>query len=208
MLLACPTPPAWVDAACADLPTLLIDHAHCERKAAATALTLMQRHGERPDLTLALSRLAREELRHYEQVLALLSRHAIALRPLPAGRYARALFAQVRQQGAMHGADAFVVGAFIEARSAERFTALAAALAGGSPLQRAAAALFARLHAAESRHFTSYLDMAAGFGDGALPAERIAALRDVERDLIEAPDDVLRFHSGPPRSRRPREATR
>lgn len=203
-ILRCRTPETWLAAATQALPMLLIDHAHCERKAAATALSLMQRHGDRPEMNRALSRLAREELRHFEQVLGLLGQFGIPLRPLPAGRYARALFSHVRAQGSERSTDVLVVGALIEARSAERFERLHVFLAGApggrrvAALGLAAAALFERLHAAEVRHFETYLQMAADFSPPDAVERRVQELAAIERDLIESTDGVLRFHSGPP----------
>jgi len=203
-VLGCRTPDAWLVAATQALPLLLIDHAHCERKAAATALSLMQRHGDRPEMNRALSRLAREELRHFEQVLGLLGQFRIPLRPLPAGRYARALFSHVRPQGSERSTDVLVVGALIEARSAERFERLRDVLAGDPGGQQtpalglAAAVLFERLHAAEVRHFESYLQMAADFSPPDAVERRVQELAAIERDLIVSTDGVLRFHSGPP----------
>src|SRR5690348_2175232 len=119
--LGCATPKAWVKAAVVQPDVLLIDHANCEKKAAATALNLMFRYGERlPDLQDGLSKLAREELRHFEQVTRILRRRGVAYKPLTAARYAEGLRKHLRKQEPQRLTDLLVIGAFIEARSCER----------------------------------------------------------------------------------------
>ena len=122
--LGCKTPDGWVQAALADLETLLLDHKNCEFKAASTALSLMAKYNTHVDLINLMSRLAREELVHHEQVMRLMKRRKIALRPLSAGRYASGLRSVVRTHEPVKLVDTLVVGAFIEARSCERFEAL------------------------------------------------------------------------------------
>ena len=118
------TPAAWLDRALADLDTLLIDHANCEKKAASTALSLLYRYVDRPQLLHKLSRLAREELRHFEQVLTILKRRNVPYEHITASRYAAGLMGHVRKEEPGRLVDTLIVGAFIEARSCERFAAL------------------------------------------------------------------------------------
>jgi len=193
-LLGCATPAAWVKAARAQQELLLIDHANCEKKAAATALNLMFRYGERlPELQESLSRLAREELRHFEEVTRILRARGIGHRPLTAARYAEGLRRPLRKGERERLTDLLVIGAFIEARSCERFEAVL-------PVVDAELAVFYRgLHEAESRHFSLYLGMAERYGSGDA-AERIEIFRQAERDLIESEDEEFRFHSGVPRA--------
>jgi len=90
-LLRVATPAAWIAKACAEPDVLLIDHANCEKKAASTALSLMFAYAEDLDLTAHMSRLAREELRHYEQVAKLIQSRRVAPQRLAPGRYAERL---------------------------------------------------------------------------------------------------------------------
>ena len=192
-LLRVPTPEAWLAQACDRPDLLLIDHANCEKKAASTALALMFAYAE--DLALAdkLSRLAREELRHYEQVAKLL--RALEIQPLrlAPGRYAARLRRLVARDEPRRELDLMVCGAFIEARSCERFAALAPAIGG------AAGDLFKGLHDAEARHFKMYLDLAkrAAARCGESLEERIDAFASLEAELIVSTDSEFRFHSGP-----------
>jgi tRNA 2-(methylsulfanyl)-N6-isopentenyladenosine37 hydroxylase len=191
--LGAPTPAGWVDAASdpAVLPLLLVDHANCEKKAASTALAMMFRYEHHEALTARLSRLAREELRHFEQVRCLMRRRGIEWRRVPAARYAAGLAAVVRGLEPDRLVDRLIVGAFIEARSCERFALLA------PRLDEELARFYVGLLAAEARHFHHYLELAREFAGDGLEA-RIGEIRDVENRYATGPDIELRFHSGPP----------
>ena len=193
-LLRAPTPASWVGRACEEQSVLLIDHANCEKKAASTALALMFAYAEDLELTERMSRLAREELRHYEQVAKLIRSLGIEPRRLAPGRYAERLRRGVARTEPRREVDLMICGALIEARSCERFAALAPAIGG------AAGALFEGLHAAESRHFKMYLDLArrAASRAGIDVEPRIEELAGVEAELITEPDPLFRFHSGAP----------
>jgi tRNA-(ms[2]io[6]A)-hydroxylase len=193
-LLRAATPGTWITEACALPELLLIDHANCEKKAASTALALMFAYAEDLELTDKMSRLAREELRHYEQVAKLMGALKIAPQRLAPGRYAAQLRRLVARSEPQREVDLMICGAFIEARSCERFAALAAYIR--EPLDD----LFRGLHEAESRHYQLYLDLAARAAARASLnlQERIAAFAACEAQLITDPDAVFRFHSGPP----------
>ena len=193
-LLRAATPDAWVAQACAHRDILLIDHANCEKKAASTALALMFAYAEDLVLTDKLSRLAREELRHYEQVAKLMGTLKLVPQRLEPGRYAGRLRRLVATAEPQREIDLMICGAFIEARSCERFAALSASI--DAPL----ADLFKGLHAAEARHYELYLGLAkrAAGRTGAGIEDRIAAFAELEAELITSPDALFRFHSGPP----------
>jgi tRNA-(ms[2]io[6]A)-hydroxylase len=150
-------------------------------------------YAEDLDLADKLSRLAREELRHYEQVAKLVRRLGIVPRRLAPGRYAERLRRLVARSEPQREIDLLICGAFIEARSCERFEALSAAI--GAPL----AVLVGRLHAAEARHYEVYLGLAhrAAQRSGLKIDDRVAAFAAVEAELIAGPDELFRFHSGP-----------
>jgi tRNA 2-(methylsulfanyl)-N6-isopentenyladenosine37 hydroxylase len=189
-ILTAPTPPEWVEDAVHGWRELLRDHAACEKKAASTALALMFAYPEDRPLTLALSRLAREELRHFEQVMRAMSALGVRFIRRRPGRYAQQLRAAVRSSEPGRKLDLLLVSALIEARSAERFALLAPRLP--SPLTR----LYADLGASEARHFALYID----FARGDAPAQwraRLQTLAAREAELATSPDRSLRFHSGP-----------
>ncbi len=189
-LLGCATPQSWFDAASCNVPTLLIDHANCEKKAAGTALSLLYRYVDKPKLLRRMSRLAREELRHFEQVLAMLASLGIGYEHLPPGRYAQSMRTLIRTSEPGRLIDTLIVGALVEARSCERFAGLAAHFDGRL------AAFYRRLLESEARHCEYYLELArdcAGCVD-----ERIAVFIDRDRELVLASDPQFRFHSGVP----------
>lgn len=149
--LTAPSSAAWLEQAVAQPELVLIDHAHCERKAAGVALQLMFRYPGDTGLAEALSPIAREELEHFEQVLALLQRRGISLRPLQAPGYGAALAGQVRREEPGRMLDSFLVAGLIEARSHERMALLAAH--SPDPELRE---LYGELLASEARHFGAY----------------------------------------------------
>ncbi|MCY1403586.1 tRNA-(MS[2]IO[6]A)-hydroxylase (MiaE) [compost metagenome] len=190
--LGCATPDAWVQAALRDQEVLLIDHKNNEFKAASTALALIAKYSTHEDLVNFMSRLAREELRHHEQVLAILKKRGIALRPVSASRYASGLRAAVRNHEPFKMVDTLIVGAFIECRSCERFAALV------DHLDADLAKFYGSLLKSEARHFQGYLELARRYGDAADIEKRVEEIRKVEAELISAPDTEFRFHSGVP----------
>lgn len=190
--LGCRTPAAWITAALADQQTLLIDHKNCEFKAASTALSLMAKYSTYVDLLNAMSRLAREELVHHEQVLRIMKRRKNGLRPVSAARYASGLRNVVRTHEPHKLVDTLVVGAFIEARSCERFEALV------PHLDDELGKFYFGLLKSEARHFQNYLKLAYQYGDAHDVDQAIQRVRAAERELIESPDTEFRFHSGVP----------
>jgi tRNA-(ms[2]io[6]A)-hydroxylase len=193
-ILQARTPAVWVADAVRCWPELLVDHANCEKKAASTALALMFAYPEDRALSVALARLAREELRHFEQVLRAMTASGVPFTRQRPGRYAHELRAALRSAEPGRKLDLLLIGALIEARSAERFGLLAPHLR--SPL----AQLYADLGRSEARHFELYV----GFARTAAPDEwrtRLLQLAAHEAQLVTTPERVLRFHSGPLESR-------
>jgi len=217
--LDCPTPDAWVRAAVAprNLPILLADHANCEMKAAQSAMAVMtkykagvrtagkpvknaasgtlepmHRNAGHDRLLTSLSRLAREELRHFEQVIALMKARSIGYPQLSAARYAAELRKLARTHEPARLVDTLLTGAIIEARSCERFAALV------PHLDEELAGFYASLLKSEARHFTDYLKLAEGFSSAQELASRLPVLLRRERALIQEPDPEFRFHSGTP----------
>ena len=192
--LACATPAEWVAVAAQpeQLSVLLIDHANCEKKAAATAMSLMHRYVEQHTLLQKMSRLAREELRHFEQVTKIMKKRGIAYQPISASRYAAGLRDLARSKDPGRLVDTLIIGALIEARSCERFAALA------PYLDDELAAFYGSLLKSEARHFEDYLRLAEGLADAAEVEGRLALLREREAELVTSPDRAFRFHSGVP----------
>jgi tRNA 2-(methylsulfanyl)-N6-isopentenyladenosine37 hydroxylase len=170
--LAAPTRPDWLSEALAALPLVVADHAHCEKKAASTAVNLIFRYVDRPELLRPLSALAREELSHFEQVLALLERRGWAFGRLEPSPYAGRLMAGCRPAEPERLLDTLLCCALIEARSTERMGLLAAALAPRDP---ELSALYEGLLRSEARHFSTYVDLARRLFPAASWAARAAS---------------------------------
>ena len=186
--LAAPSSAAWLEAVVERPDLLLIDHAHCERKAAGVALQLMFRYPSDVGLAEALSPLAREELEHFELVVELLKRRGIALRPLPAPAYGATLAAAVRRQEPERMLDSLLVAGLIEARSHERM----ALLASHGP-DRELRELYGELLASEARHFGLYWVLAEARYGREVTTARLEELAQVE---VQALTGVLATHEG------------
>jgi tRNA 2-(methylsulfanyl)-N6-isopentenyladenosine37 hydroxylase len=189
--LPCATPDAWIESALQHPEELLIDHANCEKKAAGTALNLMFRYVDKLDLLNKMSRLAREELRHFEQVLAIMKKRGVTYRHLSSARYANGLRELCRSSDPGKLVDILICGALIEARSCERFARIA------PHLDDELRSFYESLLKSESRHFKDYLSLAQRYSDAAID-DRVTLFRQREQELVESDDDLFRFHSGPP----------
>jgi tRNA-(ms[2]io[6]A)-hydroxylase len=188
--LLCATPDQWIQNALDNQSLLLLDHANCEKKAASTALNLMFRYVGDFDMMHKMSRLAREELRHYEQVMQIMEKRNIAYEQITPGRYAGELRKIVRTHEPARYVDTLIIGAIIEARSCERFAKLA------PHLDEELKTFYLSLLKSESRHYQDYLKLAKRAADGEDISERIHEFLEVEKKLIESADEEFRFHSG------------
>jgi tRNA-(ms[2]io[6]A)-hydroxylase len=193
------TSPAWVEAALDNLPLIIQDHANCEKKAAGTAMNLIFRYEFSYELQRKLAQLIREEMLHYEQVLGIMHERGQDWEYLSAGRYAKGMLKHKRTFEPAAMIDILIIGAFIEARSCERFAALAEVIE-----DQRLAKYYRYLLKSESRHFEDYLALARSLSVDPSSSsadsvdERVALFRAVEAELIASPDSELRFHSGSP----------
>jgi len=186
-----PSSDDWVRAACADLGTLLVDHAHCEKRAASTAVRYLFKYPDWPALVLAMSRLAREELVHFERVLKELEARGVPFRGLPSANYAAALFELVRSEDARaRKVDELLCCALIEARSHERFVRLAAAVDDAR-----LAKFYGELAEAEARHGEIYVELAEEAAGGPV-AQRLEQLAAAEGEIVARPGQPTRMHAG------------
>ena len=189
--LAAPSDPRWLEAALADLDAVLLDHAHCEKKAAGMAVRLLFRYPQQALLQEPLSRLAREELGHFEEVLRLMQQRGVAFgrqRPSP---YAGKLRQHLRPQHPEQLIDTLLCCALIEARSCERFGLLAEQVPDAE-----LARFYAGLLAAEARHHRLYVDLAEQLADPASVRVRLLDLSEWEAQVVAADSPIVRMHSG------------
>lgn len=189
--LGCNTPVEWCVQAVKNLPTLLIDHAHCEKKAASTALAMLFRYPQHEELVYSLSRVAREELRHFEQVIAILKKRRVVYQNLKPARYAEGMISSATTFEPKRLVDLLIISAFIEARSCERFAMLY------TYLDEELKNFYAGLLLSEGRHYQLYLKFAKKYADFDI-TDRVAYFRHLENSLILTTDEQFRFHSGLP----------
>ena len=188
--LASPTDPAWADRAVAALDVVLLDHAHCEKKAAGTAIGLLFRYPDQTALLAPLSRLAREELSHFEEVLDVLQRRGIAFTRLAPSPDAGELTSNVRAAEPLRLLDTLLCCALIEARSCERMKLLAEGLADPE-----LAELYRGLLASEARHHTTYTRLGADRFGADVVEERLRELADHEARVVADMPREVRMHS-------------
>lgn len=191
--LHCETPSEWVEWALSEPELMLIDHANCEKKAAGTALNLMYRYIDNYDLLNKMSRLAREELRHFEQVIAIMKKRNITYKPVSASRYAAEMRKPIRTFEPARLIDTLIVGAIIEARSCERFEKIAPHL--DDELRK----FYLSLLKSEARHFQDYLALARKIDKRTSIDDRVLFFLELEAGLIQSKDTEFRFHSGIPK---------
>ncbi len=189
--LASTTDPGWVHAALAGLADVLLDHAHCEKKAAANAINLIFRYPEHTLLLDPLSRLAREELAHFEEVLRVLEARGIKFGRQVPSDYPADLMRCVRTHEPQKLLDTLLCCAFIEARSCERMKILAAHLP-----DPALAFLYEGLLAAEARHHRMYVDLALLYFPEAEVRPRLLQIAEHEAEVLRKLPRSARLHAG------------
>lgn len=184
----------WLDQVDAGLDEILIDHAHCERKAATTALNLLNSYSDDLELGREMSRIVEEELEHYWMVIELLQRRQIPFRRLVPGPYGRELNALVRSGEPARGVDRLLVAGLIEARSCERFALLRDHMAGRDD---ELAEFYGSLFESEARHHTTYVRLAENFtgGNRQIVRERLEELSAAETAIIAQGCPLPRMHS-------------
>lgn len=174
------------------LDELLLDHAHCERKAASTAMNLMNAYTENLDICREMATIVEEELEHFFMVIDILKQRDIPFRRIAPGPYGRKLTALIRQNDPNRAVDRLLVASLIEARSCERFRLLADHVADREP---ELSAFYAGLFESEARHHTTYVKLAEHFASREMVRERLTELSKLESEIIAEGSDLPRMHS-------------
>ncbi|WP_088890208.1 tRNA-(ms[2]io[6]A)-hydroxylase [Leptolyngbya ohadii] len=185
-----PTSESWIQQAIDHLDTMLLDHSHCERKAAGVALNLMFRYPSSQKLVRMLTAIAQEELEHFEQVNQWLDRRGIALAPLSSPPYAAGLKAEIRKGEPDRMLDSLLVAGLIEARSHERL-----GLLGLHCPDPELAKFYRGLMASEARHYGAYWTLATTYFDREVVNLRLEELAIVESRLLSTLHPEPRIHS-------------
>lgn len=188
--LHAPTPERWLPQVTARLDELLIDHAHCEKKAAGVAMNLIFTYVEDVEVCRVLSEIVQEELEHFRLVLDLLERRGIAFRRLRPSRYGEKLSLLASKEEPLRAADRMLIAALIEARSCERFGLLRDRLD-----DRELAAFFGGLFESEARHHATYVRLAKRFVSEEVVRERLAELARREAEIVSEGEGLARMHS-------------
>ncbi|HEX2476234.1 MAG TPA: tRNA-(ms[2]io[6]A)-hydroxylase [Lacipirellulaceae bacterium] len=188
--LQCETPARWLEQVDADLSSILIDHAHCEKKAAGTALNLIFAYVEDVELCREMTEIVNEELEHFHLVLDLLARRGIRFRRLTPSSYGRELNNLARKQEPQRAVDRLLVAGLIEARSCERFHVLAQHVKDSELSE-----FYGSLFESEARHHTTYTRLAKHFAPEADVMRRLDELAAAEAVIITRGEDLPRMHS-------------
>ena len=188
--LSTPTPARWLAQVEKNLDLLLIDHAHCEKKAASVAMNLLFSYVEHAELTRAMTEIVQEELDHFHQVRTLLDRRGIQFYKLSPSAYGGKLHELVAKQEPRRAVDRLLVAALIEARSCERFGLLRDHLQ-----DRELADFYGSLFESEARHHSTYVRLASDFLDEETVHQRLRELAETEGEIIAAGEDKPRMHS-------------
>jgi tRNA-(ms[2]io[6]A)-hydroxylase len=185
-----PTPARWLQQVENNIDLLLIDHAHCEKKAAGVAMNLLFSYVEHSDLTKAMTEIVQEELDHFHQVRAILDRRGIRFYKLSPSTYGAKLHELVEKNEPRRAVDRLLIAGLIEARSCERFGLLRDHLA-----DRELADFYGSLFESEARHHSMYVRLAKNFQDEDAVHERLAELARAEGAIIAAGEEQPRMHS-------------
>jgi tRNA-(ms[2]io[6]A)-hydroxylase len=181
----------WLEQVKTHLNEILVDHAHCEKKAAATAMNLIVSYsGARPQICGELAEIVVEELEHFRLVLDILDERGIRFTSQKPGRYGRKLNDLVRPSEPARAIDRLLVASLIEARSCERF-----ALLRDHVDDRRLAEFYGSLFESEARHHATYVRMAGCFGEEREIRSRLDELSGLEADIIRVGDPLPRMHS-------------
>ncbi len=182
----------WLDQVDGNLQEILIDHAHCEHKAAATAMSLIGAYIDRIEVTEAMTEIVQEELEHFHRVLGLLAKRGIPFRKLNPSPYGKSLNELVGPNEPQRGVDRLLIAGLIEARSCERFSLLSQHVEDRDP---ELSQFYASLFESEARHHTTYIKLAKLFADDATVRTRLEELSQEEAKIIGRGSALPRMHS-------------
>ena len=180
----------WLSQVEDHLEEILIDHAHCERKAASTAMNLMNSYAEHRELCDEMVTIVNEELEHYQLVLELLDRRGIPFRHLKPGPYGRKLNALIIRREPQRAVDKLLIASLIEARSCERFDLLRKSID-----DKELADFYDSLFESEARHHATYVRLAEQFASRSNVQKRLDELSHQEAEIVAAGCELPRMHS-------------
>ena len=184
------TADAWLAQVDTDLDAVLIDHAHCEKKAAGTAMALLVAYVEHEALCREMAEIVQEELEHFQLVRDLLRERGVRFRRIKPSSYGRRLHELIRRDEPRRAVDRLIVAGLIEARSCERFSRLAEHVS-----EPVLAEFYRSLFESEARHHSTYIRLAHDFADGSAVRARLEELATAEAEILATGDPFPRMHS-------------
>ena len=185
-----PSSARWIAQVDSHLDEILVDHAHCEKKAAGVAMNLLFSYVDHVELARAMTEIVEEELEHFRMVLDLLDRRGIHFRKLSPSSYGQRLHETIRREEPARAVDRLLVAGLIEARSCERFSVLADHVA-----DEELAAFYRSLFESEARHHSTYVRLACGFMPEEAVRQRLHELAAAEAVFLDQGDPFARMHS-------------
>lgn len=189
LCLKCDTNPGWIEAVKKDLSTIMIDHAHAEKKAAATGLALINRYPEKTDLALEMSNLIEEEIGHFRTVLKILEQRAIPLSKDKGDDYVKALFSKMNKNEPDRFLDHLLIAGIIEARSCERLQILEQNISDAE-LKK----LYHDLFPTEAGHYTMFVKLAKTYFDNDIVENRLNELSEFEYSVVKSLSNIPTMH--------------
>lgn len=189
LCLKCETNPGWIKAALSSIVEVMIDHAHCEKKAAGTGLSLISAYPDKTDISLAMADLVEEEIDHYRSVVKLLSNRGITMKRDPGDPYARELLNHVRKNEPERLLDRLLTAGIIEARSCERLQLLAKNLDDPE-----LSTFYKELSESEAGHYMTFVRLAKIYFDEGEVKERLDELSEIEMNIVLSLKNIPTMH--------------
>ena len=189
LCLKCDTKPEWIEAVKKDLSITMIDHAHAEKKAAATGLALINRYPEKTDLAFEMSNLIEEEIGHFRTVLKILVKRGIPLIKDKGDDYVKALFSKMNRNEPYKLLDHLLIAGIIEARSCERLQILELNIEDVE-LKK----LYHDLFPTEAGHYIMFVKLAKNYFDDDLVEKRLEELAEFECSIVKSLPNIPTMH--------------
>jgi tRNA-(ms[2]io[6]A)-hydroxylase len=189
LCLKVPSQPSWIEVATTDLERVLLDHAHCEKKAAVNAMSLVSRYPGRETLVRRMIELAQEEMEHFGAVYDFIRRRGIDLERDPGDPYVQALHKQARQNEPGRMLDLLLIAALVEARSCERFSILSQHVPDEELRE-----FYRSLLASEAGHYRMFFDIAREYYPEEEVRERLDELSTKEAEIVLALHNEASMH--------------
>lgn len=174
------TNPEWIKAALDNLPSGIMDHAHCEKKAASTGMSLLSTYFDKKEISLSMSDLVEEEIGHYRSVIRILEKMNLSLTKDEGDEYVKNLLSFVNKNEPLRMLDRLLTAGIIEARSCERLQILAENIKNEG-LKK----FYKDLSDSEAGHYVTFIKLAKLYFDEELVRKRLDELTQIEAEIVK-----------------------